>query len=264
MTEFIAFYDILGFKQLTEGIEPAIVHREINNVFRESQNAVCKNHLIDDPNRPGTLIPDFNFAEVNCIHISDSIIFWTTGGLTEENFKNIVEACYTFNWRTQQTTLPLRGCLVAGELEYHPYTIQNVRGVQFHNSSLYGRGVTNAYVLAENQDWAGSYIDASAINGIPNSEQIISSLIYDKKIVYYQVPLKGGKYSYELAFRTMGTLNDVGFYNRSKGVTEHFKMPMNGNKFDDSVQRKLNNTIGFLDYFRIETQPEEVKDDKAI
>ena len=262
MQEFIAFYDILGFKQLTKSIAPDIVHREINNIFRESQIAVCKNHLTDDPHRAGTLIPDFSFAKVNCMHISDSIVFWTTGGLTENNFRNIAEACYTFNWRTQQTTLPLRGCLVAGEVEYRPYTIQNAEGVQFHNSSLYGKGVTKAYTLAEDQDWAGSYIDSSAITAIANSEAIISSFIYDKKLVYYQVPLKGGKYSYELAFRTMGTLNDVGFYNRAKGVEQHFKTPMNGEPFDDSVQRKLTNTIKFLDYFRVEAQPEEAKDDK--
>ncbi len=264
MQEFIAFYDILGFKQLTENNTQALVNRSIEHIFRESQTAVCKNNLTDDPRRPGVVVPNFDFAEVNCMHISDSIVFWTTGGLTEQNFLNIVEACYTFNWRTQQSALPVRGCLVAGELEYHPFQIRNAQGVSFHNSSLYGKGVTNAYLLAESQDWAGSYIDKSALQAVSQNLQIIPTLIYDKKLVYYQVPLKGGKYSYELAFRTMGTLNDVGFYNSAKGIEANFRIPMNGQSFDDSVQRKLTNTIKLLDYFRIESQPEEAKDSKSV
>lgn len=264
MQEFIAFYDILGFKEFTLNNEPNIVKRGIEAIFRESQYAICKGNKIEDPLRPGVLIPDFDFAEVNCMHISDSIVFWTTGGLTENNFRNIVEACYTFNWRTQQTTIPVRGCLVTGEMEFKPFKIENRERVEFYNSSMFGLGITKAYTLAENQDWAGSYIDKSAINAIANSEQIISSLIYAKKIVFYQVPLKGGKYSYELAFRSMGTLNDVGFYNSAKTIEGHFAMPSNGKPLDESVQRKLVNTIKFLDYFRIETQPEETKDGNEL
>lgn len=254
MTTYIAYFDILGFKEFIMNNEKAYVDRNFQHIFRESQTAVSGEKYID---YNYGFAPDLNQAEVNCLHFSDSIIFWTIDN-SEESFRKIIDVCYTFYWRCMQTTFPVRGCIVLGDIEFHPFQIQGKNGAKFFNSSLYGKGLIDAYQKAESQDWAGCFIDKSAIGSV--KDEIIYDLLYKNKIVYYAVPLKDGSTSYEHTIRIIGSrLNNVAFRNLSKGVERLFTHHMSGKPLTESVIRKMNNTIKFLDYFRTE---EETKNEK--
>ncbi|MFP5043029.1 hypothetical protein [Parasediminibacterium sp. JCM 36343] len=78
-------------------------------------------------------------------------------------------------------TFPVRGCLVSSDIEFNPFNIPNNKGITFYNSSLYGQALIDAYMKAEFQDWAGCYIDRSALAKIDDA-QLIESYICKKKI----------------------------------------------------------------------------------
>jgi hypothetical protein len=146
----------------------------------------------------------------------------------------------------------VRGCIVAGEINFRPFQIKNEAGFTFSNSSLYGKPIIDAHNKAEAQDWTGCYIDKSAIEKV--EEDVINNFIYDNKVAYYPVPLKDGVFTYEYAIRIIpNSINNVYFKNIAKVVEEVFKVHMNGNQIEESVNKKMSNTIKFLSNFRENT-----------
>jgi hypothetical protein len=264
MLAFIAYFGILGFKEFISNNDKAYVDHHLNHIYRESQHAVCKGHTVQGPN--ATLLPDFNFAEINCLHISDSILFWTESA-TQEEFLRLVEVCYKFLYTCLHASFPVRGCLVAGDIEYRPLHIVNAQGKRFDNSTLYGRGLIDAYEKAEAQDWAGCYIDQSVFdlkvkdengNDTPEriiSEQTVNTLIYNYRLIYYPVPFKDGSQSYEHAFRHISqAINNVHLRNLAMTYTKTFNRHMNGNELPPGAKHKLFNTIKFLEAVRMTTE----------
>lgn len=253
MDTYIAYFDILGFKEFVENNVKEYVDRNFQHIFRESQTAISGETFIQYD--IGKIVPDLNKAEINCMHFSDSIIFWTIDA-SPESFKKIVDVCYTFYWNCLKTSFPVRGCLVFGDIEFRPFQIKGTGGATYYNNSLYGKGLINAYLKAESQDWAGCFIDKSAIQTV--KEDVIYELIYANKVVYYPVPLKDGTQSFEHTIRIIGSsLNNVAFRNLAKGIERIFTHHMNGKPITESVIRKQNNTIKFLEYFRTEKDIKE-------
>jgi len=193
---------------------------------------------------------DLNYQKVNCLHISDSIIFWTNSN-TEADFIELVDVCYNFYWKSLQTTFPLRGCLTYGEIDFNPITIGNGKDVKFYSYSVIGKGLVDAYLKAESIEYVGCLLDKKAIEKV-NNEHLIIKLIEDKKICMYKVPFKNG-FRYEHVFRPMKTkLNDIAFRNYTNIIKRLFT---NASKSDidnlsENVKIKLNNTIDFINHFR--------------
>jgi len=182
---FLAYFDILGFKEFVDNNNEEYVDKFIHNLFRDSQSALSGDNYIDCS--PYRYVPDLSKASVHSIHISDSIIFWTED-VSLESFKNIVECASLFLKRSIYVTFPVRGCIVAGNITFEPVLIKNQKGITFHNSLLYGKALIEAYLKAELQDWAGCYIDKTASSRV--EDQIISDLIYANTVVYYPIPFK--------------------------------------------------------------------------
>ncbi len=250
MEVFLAYFDVLGFKEFIDNSKPEIRERLMNNLMRDSQLAMTQDKTVE---HGGVLIPDLSQAKVHCLHVSDSIVFWTDG-LSAENFSDIVLCSSLFLMRCIQMTFPVRGCIVAGEISFSPFTIKNENS-HFYNSSLYGKALIDGYLKAESQDWVGCYIDRSAISKV--EEKHVDELIYSNRIVYYPVPFKDGTSSYEYALRTIPrTINNVYFKNLAKSIVEVFERHTNGKPLPDSVRQKLTNTIKFYDYFRQNSIPE--------
>lgn len=241
----------MGFKEFIGNNTDEHIDLYMDNLFRESQLAASGRNC-KDSKRPGAWIADLSKSAIHCLHISDTIIFWSDD-ITTESFKKIIEcASYFLHQIIQTTTFTVRGCIVAGEIKFQPFQIKNEAGFFFYNSSLYGKPIVDAYTKAESQDWAGCYIDKSAIEKV--EEKIINSFIYDNRIAYYPVPLKGGTYTYEYAIRIIPkSINNVYFKNLAKVVEEVFNVHMNGKSISEPVKRKMTNTIKFLDYFRENT-----------
>lgn len=247
METFIAFFDVLGFKEIINNNDLPEMKRLFGHLLRDTQTALSGETFVQL--NQGTIVPDLKNQKVNCLHISDSIVFWTNGQ-TEEDFKELVSVCYSFYWRSLQTTFPLRGCLTYGEIDFNPDTIRTTGGVNFYNYSLIGKGLVDAYLKAESIEYAGCLLDKLAIKKV--SDKLINDLIYDQKVCMYKVPFKLGA-SYEHVFRPIhGNHNDVSFRNTANGIKRLFTYASKTDidKMPDSVRNKMNNTIDFMSYFR--------------
>ncbi len=250
METFIAFFDVLGFKEFINNnkLEEAI--RLFDNLLMEAQLAIA--HGKTRPGEGGMAVPDLADQKVNCLHISDSIIFWTNCNEISD-FEELVNVCHQFYWRSLQTTFPIRGALVYGELHFKPFNINNT--ATFYNSSLIGKGLVDAYLKAESIEYAGCILDDSAIKKV--SGEMINNLIYDQKICLYKVPFKTGP-TFSHVFRPVkGNHNDVSFRNLAIRVMSLFTFPskIDLNKLPESVKLKMNNTIDFIGHFR-DTDPD--------
>lgn len=246
MKTFLAFFDVLGFKEFIYNNEMEYAQRMFGNLMRDSQTAVSGEKYIQT--NSGMVVPDLKNQKVNCLHVSDSIVFWSNSD-TESDFLEMVKVCYSFYWRSLQTSFPLRGCLIHGEIDFRPFTIENENESKFYNYSLFGKGLIEGYLKAESINYAGCFIDESAIRKV--EDKTINDLIYDQKICLYKIPYRDGTYSYEHVFRPIiGEHNDVSFRNSANGIKRLFTDHMNGKELPDSVKLKMNNTIDFLEYFR--------------
>ena len=246
METFIAFFDILGFKEFIHNNNLEEAKRLFGHLLRETQTAISGEKFID---LNLGIVPDLNYQKVNCLHISDSIGFWTNSN-TEADFLELVDVCYTFYWRSLQTTFPLRGCLTYGEIYFNPRTFTNSAGVNFYNYSLIGKGLVESYIKAESIEYAGCLLDSNAIEKI--NDKLIQNLINDQKICIYKVPFKNG-FDYQHVFRPIkGNHNDVSFRNTVNRIKDLFTYASKAdiNKLPESVKTKLNNTIDFIGYFR--------------
>lgn len=246
METFIAFFDVLGFKEIINNNDLAETKRLFGHLLRDTQTALSGETFVQ---LNQSIVPDLKNQKVNCLHISDSIVFWTNTQ-SEEDFKELVSVCYSFYWRSLQTTFPLRGCLTYGEIDFNPDTIRTAGGINFYNYSLIGKGLVDAYLKAESIEYAGCLLDKLAIKRI--SDKLINELIYEQKVCMYKVPFKFGA-NYEHVFRPInGNHNEVSFRNTANGIKRLFT---NASKTDidkmpDSVRNKMNNTIDFISYFR--------------
>ncbi|HEY4109438.1 hypothetical protein [Puia sp.] len=245
METYLAYFDILGFKEFIFNADSSTRSTLMNHLIRDSQMALSRGKTAERPG--GGLMPDLSDCNIHCLHISDSIIFWTND-ISTEMFKELVESSGHFLRQCMQITFPVRGCIVKGEIEYEPFSFKNKKESQFQNSSLYGKALTDAYLKAESQDWVGCFIDRSAASA---GDEVLTELIYEKQIVYYPVPFKGGSSSYEYALRTINkTINDVFLKNLAKSAELMFNRHMDGKPLGADVLRKLTNTVKFYDYFR--------------
>jgi hypothetical protein len=247
METFIAFFDILGFQEIVNNNDLSELKRQFEYLLRDSQTALSSETYIQL--NESIVVPDLKNQKVNCLHVSDSIVFWTNSN-SEDDFKEIVSVCHSFYWRSLKTTFPLRGCLTYGEIDFNPSTIQNVGGINFYNYSLIGRGLVYAYQKAEAIEYAGCLLDKLAIKRV--NDKLINDLINEQKICMYKVPFKTG-INYELVFRPInGRHNDVSFRNTVNGIKRLFTFASKADidKMSESVKNKMNNTIDFLSYFR--------------
>lgn len=251
MTTFLAYFDVLGFKEMVLKNSLEDLNGIFSHLLHDTQTAVSGETFRQA--QRGSIVADLTVQKVNCLHISDSILFWTNSD-TNEDFTELAKVCYTFYWRSLQMFVPLRGCVVHGEIEYRPFQIRNEGGAIFHNSSLYGRGLVDAYLKADQIDYAGCYLDKSVLAKVEPT--LITNLLYDQTLCYYKVPFKGNRFSYEHVFRpTKGNFNEVAFRNSATHIHSLFSYHSKMTEFPDSVQVKLNNTIDFLEHFR-ETDPD--------
>lgn len=247
METFIAFFDVLGFKEIINNNDLTEMKRLFDHLLRDTQTALSDEKFVQSSQ--STIVPNLKNQKVNCLHVSDSIVFWTNGQ-TEDDFMDLVSVCHTFYWRSLQTTFPMRGCLTFGEIEFSPSTINSINDINFYNYSLYGKGLVDAYTKADSIEFVGCILDNLAISKVKDST--INNLIYDQKICMYKVPSKSGE-NYELVFRPVKyNHNDVSFRNTVKKINNLFTYASKTdiNKMPESVRIKMNNTIDFINYFR--------------
>lgn len=247
MKTFIAFFDILGYKSLVENNEFEDVNRKISHLLRDIEFALS----LRKAKRPerGIVTADRSESIVNCLNISDSILFWTPS-VNQACFEQIVNVCYELNWKMTKFNLPIRGALTYGELGFVTWDDKNDNSTIYRGNILHGKGLIEAYQLANSMEWSGSLIDNSILNSTVCEEGEMIAFI-EKYAVKYKIPYKNGfKDIEDYAFMiTRPNFNEEAFRNGVELIRETF-ISDNKDFNSESARLKLENTINFYKFLK--------------
>ena len=218
--KFIAYFDFLGYKSFIMNNSTEEVKRRLGHIFRDTENAIGKGKLIE---APYGYIADINRSRINCLNISDTIIFWTNDD-SLESFREILEVSFRFNWSFTCYHFPVRGAIVHGEMGVVGYYRDLEEGGTYNLNTIYGKGLVYAHEKGECLNLASCVIDNSVIVKIReygNPEEFIGD-----NAMLYKVPYKKDfefDAEYLLKFYSNNSINREAFKNRSNGIKRAFE-----------------------------------------
>lgn len=245
MNRFIAYFDFLGFKGFINKNTLQEQEIVIRNIWIDIESALS-NERRKDSIHEGEYLADTSLSNINCIHFSDTVIFYTKD-ISDDSFNELIKATYFFNQRAIIYRFPIRGAIVYGELVVENYIQRNNYGTVYHGLSIYGKGYLRAHQIANDQNWAGTVIDESVISEIRNRDHEPENYLspYAKK---YKVPKKCGASDLEeYALKLFkNPLNEIKIKNCSDKIKQNFALHKKSVE-DLFVKQKINNTITFLE-----------------
>ena len=241
MKRFITYFDFLGFKNFILNNETDYIKRRIGHILRDIEMSLGQGNTKD---AQYGVIADLSKSHLNCLNISDTVIFWTNDS-SIESFNELLKVSFDFNWRVTCYHFGVKGAMVYDEIDIISGFQENENGGTYNVNSIYGKGLVNAHLKAENLDLAGCVIDQSIIDKI--SEFGDPKEIIGNYAMLYKTPYKNGladEPEFLLKFFINETIDQTAFDNRSKGIESAFF----GDNKGESERAKvlLNNTIEFL------------------
>lgn len=238
---YLAYFDFMGFKQFIQNNEDEILMRRMGHIFRDIEGSLGKGKYQEPKN--GVLLADLSESKINCLNISDTVLFWTNS-CNQEDLLELVEVAYNFNWREIGYNFPLRGSIVKGNIKVVSGKNENTNGGSYSVQCLYGKGLVYAHDIAEAQEWAGSIIDENVVEDLSSFEK--GKQFLEKHTVRYNVPFKNNLHKEHSAFKLkQGKLNEVALINVIKAVDEVFSQD-NKSIDHESIQLKIQNTKKFI------------------
>lgn len=239
MKTFIAFFDFLGFKEYIIQNSEEELERKLGSFIHMITSSISETYT--EPT-PTTLQSDLSYSNINCLNISDTIIFWTKDD-SIESCKELLEVSHRFNVNAIQQFLPVRGCIIYDYFNFKFGQDGNEKGSFFGLNYMYGKGLVKAYTKTEQLNWAGTVIDISVVERI-DKETHFGPFV--KEIAKeYQVPYKGFyRKEHSLLFTKENEMNEE-VYTR---FSEIFRITFekDSKSMTPSVEEKLKNTLEFL------------------
>lgn len=239
----IAYFDYLGYADFILNNELDYQARIIQNNHVSIERALSGGKLIHTEEG---FINNLDEIDINSIVFSDTVIL-TTKSISRESVQKFLKTCFDFNHFSICHNFPVRGCIGYGEYIDYFYHEKNQNGGAYTASSLFGRGLVEVYGKAENQNWAGSFIDESLVKlldkmGIDPSKDLA------KIVMQFPVPRKNAAASDEwvlkLAFGNEPVPQEY-IINTEKGIRDNFQAH-NKSIQHEGVREKIENTIEFL------------------
>ena len=222
MQRYIAFLDILGFRELIQKTELSELTRRIGHIIEHAQFAECLGKIREEN---GTAHPDTKYHAVYRFSFSDSFVLASKDD-SKDSLNSIIVTTCLLAQGLFVSQMPVRGSIVIGEADFIPRT-----------DHMVGKGLIAAVDLKKKQDWFGIMIDPS----IGNHEQLMQ-LLHPKvapMVVPYSVPMKDG------TLQDAMTINWRLNITSELGTRSFFPSPAN-----ESAQRKLDNTLAFAKHLR--------------
>lgn len=243
---YIAYFDLLGFKEFIQNNEDEILIKRMEHIFRDIEICLGQGKYQDMPN--GIILADVSRSKLNCLNISDTVIIWTND-CAMESLKELISVAYEFNWREIEYNFPLRGAVLKGKITEVTGRQPNSEGGSYSVQCVYGKGIVDAHLKAESQNWAGTVIDQTIIDDVTQFELLD---FINGMTTKYLVPYKSGAVE-EFVFKiTRGKLNETLLENVLKEIDRVFSMD-NKSIESESVKLKIENTKKFI----IDTKDEE-------
>ena len=224
---FIAFFDIMGFKDYILRNKHEIVGNRMNYLA----GALTGFELIGlSPNSKSDNSETQYESLVLPIFISDSIILISKDG-KKESASQMLTVSASLLITCMQKSIPIKGAISYGLLT------ANVNG-----SIYFGQPLIDAVILQEELQLYGAVLDNNAENILLN-KKIISKKTSNLFLVKYRTPLKGCKVNhYNLNWLALPSINNEKSMNEIK------------NKLYNSVSGKprvyVDNTMNFVEYVK--------------
>jgi|TARA_R110002020_G_scaffold103640_2_gene242684 hypothetical protein len=237
---FIAYFDLLGFKQFLLNNTEYVLSYRSGHILRDIENALSQGAM--KPRRPGEVIADRKDNNINCLNVSDTVIFYTKDS-SKESFEEFMKVIFRFNWTMNFHNFPVRGYATYDNFELIHGQDLNDNNAYYSVNLMYGKGLYKSHDKTDLQDWAGCAIDSSIESKVENEFGGDKSVIwkYAKK---YDVPYKNHTiFQYALKFSET-EISEEFFQSKKEGLIRAFKNDYKS--ITDGVQRKLDNTLRFL------------------
>lgn len=248
METYIAYFDILGFKKIIANNSLDVVSNIISRFYRETQWRLTKEGNLNGID----YIPDLSKIKINCLHYSDSVIFWTNSD-EEVELEKIVNVCSELYMRSFSVEIPIRGCLTYGELNVNNNFLYKGTNTDFISACVYGKAYLEAYKQGEGLQLSACVLGEGLIGKIGQTG--IQKLVKKGYVCAYLTPQKD-KTQLRYLFRPIvGSYSELHFYSACRNVISSFTAHTKDdrNNLPDDVQIKLNNTIEFLRNFKCTT-----------
>ena len=241
---YLAYFDYLGFKEFIENNDDEVLMRRMGHIFRDIEGALGQGKYQEPRN--GVILSDLTNSKVNCLNISDTVLFWTNQ-CDYDSLTELIKVAYEFNWMQILYNFPIRGSIVKGKIRLVSGKHTNTNGGSYSVQCLYGKGLIKAHDKAEYQNWAGTVIDESIITDLesnPNGIEFLSEYAIKYKVPYkIDVDLKE---EYVLKI-VKGISNETALKNTKESITGVFALD-NKSIESTSVQLKIENTLKFIDF----------------
>lgn len=239
MKHFIAYFDYLGFKEFLLQNSEEELERRSYHLLRDIEKSLSDKYKIKSS---GQAVADLSESNINCLNISDTVIFWTKDD-TLESCKELLEVAYRFNWNNNIFYFSVRGCVIYDNFNFISGKQQNERGSLYSPNLMFGKGLLNAHIKTDQLNWAGAVIDNSVVERVMK-ETNFSAFIGDmakKYLVLYK-----GFYKKEYAFllRKENDLTEEQSKNDEDSIRNNFEG--DNKSINASVEEKISNTIKFL------------------
>ncbi|MEX1029980.1 MAG: hypothetical protein WDZ91_08035 [Paenibacillaceae bacterium] len=222
--KFIAFLDILGFKDIVSNNKHEMLERKLRDfsAIIENLNGIFTSIGDEIP------LPQ----KIEVLTVSDSIIIWTDDD-SQESFALITIAVSEILRHSFYNGTPLRGALTRGSLS----VIQKK-----HQTNIFGIGLINAYLLESTLNMSGCAIE----NDTFRYNVVSQKLIKDKYIVKYDTSFKPVKNNLSKNEYVINWVNEsVVQSDISKYFTAHNKKIDN-----ESVYTKILNTANYIEFIK--------------
>ena len=203
----------------------------------------------------GGYIADISESKINCLNISDTVIFWTNDN-SLDSFKELLEISFTFNYRETCFSFPVRGAIVYDEIDIISGYQETKNGGTYNVNSIYGKGLVNAHLKAEDLNMASCVIDSSIVEKIKEFGEVVD--ILSEYAIKYVIPYKkceSKEPEYVLTFYNNKKIidrdrkeNDEALANRKNGIIGAFKSDNKG--MNERAEILLKNTLDFLEMMR--------------
>lgn len=242
---YLAYFDFMGFKEFIMNNNDEILMRRMGHIFRDIEISLGQGKY-QEP-RGGVILADISDSKLNCLNISDTVLFWTND-CEYESLKELISVAYSYNWREIGYNFPLRGSVVKGFVREVSGKNTNEKNGSYSIQCLYGKGLVEAHELAESQEWAGTIIHDSVIADLSKEENGIEFL--ENLAVKYNIPFKKNIFHEFYAFKLkQGEISDEGLKNMINAIDEVFALD-NKSVSDERVQLKIENTKEFLRFLK--------------
>ena len=244
MKRFIGYFDLMGYKQFIMKNDTPEARRRLEHVLRDIETSLGRGEYLDTPRG---YVADLSRSTLRSLSISDTIIFWTQDD-SDASLEEFLDVCYRLNWSLNTYNFPIKGLMTYDEMEMIQGSDRNDNGGSYSVNTMYGKGLVNAHLKCDEQNWAGTTVDA-ALSDCIEAKGLTPLLerVAIKTMVPYKRPPENQTEEYALRLVSK-PLNEQAFQNLQRDIRRVFEADHKG--LNARAAEMLNNTLLFAEKFK--------------